>query len=1008
LSLQDSSFGKQIVSDDILKRVNKALATQAEVGPEDTAFVEETMKKGIDEATGKRINVPEGSNPNNMVIFEDATTKYLMNDGQQEAYNFIKGTVERLLRDRKQIRVEDLENTQSFLDPLTQKFNGVIPKVMWDNMIGLAGRGGVGKTTVIRAIMDGLDSGNKYRRTNVMYLAPSHTAATVLQESLGLDSEKANDGTVNTIPSAVRRNQENKQSGGLDLMGEDEYMAGLKYKPAFSAPDIIIIDESSMVTTESIKDMLIRTKTDLANGYTTKMPIFIFMGDYRQLGPIGEQQNADVNKGIISSTLLLNKEKTRELTQVMRSNDGNLHQMYDAIGNEIIQNINLTRQGQKAKQLSFERYDKLTNKSSENILVVDNVVGVIDDYTEFLKDNNNPYGMFWVHYNRVENPTTVTLADKIRKTYFQKIGKTIEAASHRKFSNGDYVEFTNSLEIAASDFMYTPTDLAIKKLLDERKVDNIDGEYAIAGGMIKPRSRYKVMDIKQTEVNLRDILPGSISGFLNDPQTKVVVENILLYNRQNKLRGFSKALGVTVDFGKYNGRTKKQEGIVLKDKVSGKVLAKFDMFYGDFKGAQEYLKYLNDKGFIPFVPSYIGSSHTAQGNSIKNVIVGDYNIKQNRANPDINQDDIFSSMYVALTRTSGTLTIIKPQGANIVHNQEVFRGAVKDDGKSTTKPMSSIKPGATEVVTPQTAQVENYADNGTVDPLELIMRASADEVVQKWVSSMFKGETTISDFKGFMNRIFVNGNDFNKKVITAIIKSGVITPFKVVLDYKMADPGKYDPFTKTITINPNEAIGDSTDNDSIREKLHEVFMHELMHHLTADLLNAKPETLSAEQRKWVESLNNLFNYVKQRMLNDPNHKDALQRAIDQAKNEGYLSAADKSLYYGLTNVHDFVSMLMTDKGFQDFMNNVTYDGQKSFLEKFMEMIGDLLRTLGINVKDNSVLKEGVTNIIGLIQSRNKSDISSEQKSIATRESKEANINSNFENVIQFLKIKTRC
>jgi hypothetical protein len=185
-------------------------------------------------------------------------------------------------------------------------------------------------------------------------------------------------------------------------------------------------------------------------------------------------------------------------------------------------------------------------------------------------------------------------------------------------------------------------------------------------------------------------------------------------------------------------------------------------------------------------------------------------------------------------------------------------------------------------------------------------------------------------------------------------------------------------------------------------------MHELMHHLTADLLNAKPETLSAEQRKWVESLNNLFNYVKQRMLNDPNHKDALQRAIDQAKNEGYLSAADKSLYYGLTNVHDFVSMLMTDKGFQDFMNNVTYDGQKSFLEKFMEMIGDLLRTLGINVKDNSVLKEGVTNIIGLIQSRNKSDISSEQKSIATRESKEANINSNFENVIQFLKIKTRC
>jgi len=1002
LSLQDSTFGNQITGDDVVRRVNKALAQQVEVET-DVVEITPATDQNIDERTGKMLVIPMGSKDTNMVIFETDKAKFLMNDGQQEAYDFIKGNVERLLRDRKSVRPEDLEKTISFNDPLTEKFSGVIPKAMWDNMIGLAGRGGVGKTTVIRAIMESLDSGNRYRSTSVMYLAPSHTAATVLQESLGLDSEKANDGTVNTIQSAVRRNQVNKSTGNLELMSEEEYINGLKFKNPFSSPDIIIVDESSMVTTEAIKDMLVRTKTDLEIGKTSKMPIFIFMGDYRQLGPFGEMQNKDVNKGIISSTLLLNKEKTKELTQVMRSDNENLHKMYDAIGNEIIDNINRTKNGQQPKQLSFDAYDRLTNKSSENILVVDNVVGVIDDYTDFLKSNNNPYGMFWVHYNQVENANTITLADKIRKSYFQKIGRNIDSSAHRKFSNQDYIEFTNTLEMAGSRFMYTPSTPEVKKLLDDRKIDNVDGEYAIVGGMIKPRSRYKVMDIVKDVQSLHNIVP-SLSGVV--PNITVNVENVLLYNRQNKLRGYSKILGLSVDMGKYEN--KMQKGITIKDKQTGEILAKFDMFYGAFKTVQDSLKGLNDTTQMPFVPSYIGSSHTAQGNSIRNVIVGDANIKQNRANPKINQDDIFSSMYVALTRTSGTLTIIKPQGSNIIHNEEVYQGAITDDGKTTVKPVSSIKPASFEPVTSINDDVSEYGSNETFDPLELLLQNSTDEYIDNFINPLFKGETTVTNFKAFMDRFYKETTAFNKSVIGAIVKSGIVTPFKIVIDNKLKDPGQYDNFTKTITINPKLAIGETTDLDGIKQKIHEVIMHEIMHHMTADLLNAKPETLSAEQRKWVESLTNLFNNLQQRMLNDPNHKDALQKAMDQVNNNGFLSASDKSLYYGLTNVHDFVSMLMTDQGFQDFMNNTTFDGQKSFFEKFLDLINNLLKVLGINVKDDSVLKEGITNIIGLIQSRNVSDANSIQKSILAKDARETNISDNFNDIIKFLNIKTNC
>ena len=1002
LSLQQSSLGDEITDPNLMQEIHAALGDKLD---QDLFEIETKVKEIV--PGEKKISVPEGSSENNMVIFEDDTTKFLMNDGQQEAFNFIKGNVERMLKERTNIRAEDLENTVSFMDPLTQKFTGVIPKVMWDNMIGLAGRGGVGKTTVIRAIIKGLESsGNKYRRNDVMYLAPSHTAATVLQESLGLDSEKANDGKVNTIPSATRRNKIRYGSSELDMMTTEEYLEHIKYKKAFSVPDIIIVDESSMIKVQDIKDMLTRINTDLEEGVTNKMPIFIFMGDYRQLGPIKEQQNPDVNKGIISATLLLDKSKTRELTQVMRSSNKNLHAIYDAIGNQIIENIERTQKGEKAKQLSFDAYDKLTSKSSENILVVDNTVGVIDDYTDFLKDNNNPYGMFWVHYNNVENANTIALSDKIRKAYFAKIGKQIDSVPHRNFSNGDYVEFTDGVEMKASDFMYTPTSDEVKALLDERKIDNTDGEYAIAGGVVKPRARFKVMDIVKTQTSLKELLPYTIAQYI-DKSVMVDMEQILLYNRQDRLRGYSKVLDIAVDLGRYEN--KMQKGITIKQKSTGKVIATFDMHYGDFKTAKEDIKMLHDgKGKLPFTPSYIGSSHTAQGNSIKNVIVGDYNIKQNRAHPNVNQDDIFSSMYVAVTRTSGSLVIIKSPGSNISHNQEVFKGFISDNGEEV-KPESSIIPGSQEAKTPSNNEVNSYAANEVVNPLELAMQYSATESINKWVNNMFQGQKTITDIKGFLNRVYSNANAFNKQVITAIAKSGIVAPVTIVMDDKITDPGIYNGNTKTITINPKLAVGDALDGDAIRDKLHEVFMHEFMHHITAELLNAKPETLTAEQRKYVENINNLYDAVHNKMMMDPQHAAALQKAKDQMKTDGYLSASDKSLYYGLTSVHDFVSMIMTDQGFQDFMNNTTYDGEKSIFEKFMDLIGNLLKALGINVKDDSVLKEGLTNIVGLIQSRNSSEAATQQKSIAVaQEAKTKNINDNFADITRFLNIKTKC
>ena len=999
--------------------MNEQLQDSLSFDEEVQQVAKETLEKGIDPATGKRINVPAGSSDTNLPIGEDETTIYLMNDGQQRAYNFIKSKVESLLETSPYVTTENIKsvltNTQAFLDPLSQKYNGIIPKAMWDNMIGLAGRGGVGKTTVIKAIMAAIQGRNKYSPPGIMYLTPSHTAATVLQESLGLDSEKANDGKVNTFQSHVRRNKQVFGTTDLKLADEEDYIKSWEARPKATDPDIIIVDESSMIGSEDIRDFLKRMITDVKENGAVKMPVFVFMGDYRQLGPIGDKQNELVNKGIISSTLFMDNEKTAELTQVMRSGDAQLHEIFDSVGKQIIKNIDLTRSNQKPVIPSFDEYDRLTSRSTENMLVVTNPVGVIDDYTTYLKENNNPYGMFWIHYNQVDNPNTINLAAKIRSIYFQKTGYEMddETVQHRNFSKGDYVEYTKGLERPTSRALYKPSSPEIKKLLDDRKISMQGNEYIITTGSIKPRARFKVLDIQSSRVPLVTVLPKAISHYVKD-DVEIQVENSLLYNRQNKIRAYTQYVGLTVNLGVYNKDSKSREGITISNKYTGEVYAKFDLHYSIYKQVESKLKELNDEKTAPFKPSYVGSSHTAQGNSIKNVIVGEYNIKQNGANPTINKDDIFSSLYVSLTRTSGRLIIIKPTGFPIANNQSVFQGAITDNNEAkkfvTSQNPTSIVPS---MPIDADVQVVTQGGNEKINPLEAVLRTETQYNAAATIGELFKGEKNITDYKGFMNRFIKQGmiTPLNKSILDVISKMKVLTPFTIAIDEQMKHPGSYDMATKTIKINPKEIIaGKILDVKETAQAIHEVVMHELIHHLTSDLLNAAPENLTKEQAKFVNNLKELFTNVQSRLLDDPTHREPMLRALERLSSDEMLSTSDKSMYYGLSSVHDFVSMLLTDSTFQDFMNNMAYEGEKSVFTKLLDIfVNFILEQMGI-VKKDSVLEEGLRNTIGLINSRGEAIQAKTEilNSVRTAEAAREVITKNLTDMTKFLNIKTTC
>ena len=75
----------------------------------------------------------------------------------------------------------------------------------------------------------------------------------------------------------------------------------------------------------------------------------------------------------------------------------------------------------------------------------------------------------------------------------------------------------------------------------------------------------------------------------------------------------------------------------------------------------------------------------------------------------------------------------------------------------------------------------------------------------------------------------------------------------------------------------------------------------------------------------------------------------------------------------------------------------------------MEILANIFKALGIQVRDNSVLKEGLTNIVGLIESRNQGaepQVGPTLKSI--RSSKEQYIADNFDELINILNIKSQC
>lgn len=613
----------------------------------------ETLSPKV-EGGEKNVIVPEGSNPNNTIIFEDNNNIYLMNDGQQKAYDSVLEFLsDRILKTNEPLNLQEL---LKFVEGnnLAKEYSNVIPKQLWDNMIGIIGKGGTGKTTVIKKIIEDFiqknRGNNRYFGVNVQFATPTHTAATVLQESLGVNSEGVRTGGVHTIASLTGRKE--LVDGSLNMISKETYLDEIKkgFRMPISKIQILVFDESSMFSIEHMQDIIRRLQEEKELGIEGT-PIMIFMGDYRQLPPIqGNAKKPDL-EGVISSTLFTHPDKYSELSQIMRSSEEDMHKVFDVVGNQITARRNAFIKGTTIPQFDWKKYDEVTSKSSKNVLIVNNEEGIIDDYTDELVNNDNPYHIFWIHYNKLDKPVTQNLFNKIRRNYFKKLGVTNIPET---FIKGDYVQYMEPIETTTIN----------------------DGNLGISAGTIKPQSRHKIKDIIKETVNFKDLLVAAkLDKFAPyfDSNITVTSGTLVLHNRQGKDRAikFLDNIIATEEWIK-STTTRGKDVIVTLKTQDGKVITKSKPIPGYLvmQNPDVFKIFFKDVNKV-FKPSYIGSSHTAQGNSIKTVIVGEYNIRENAAK-GVPIKDILSSLYTALTRASKKIIIIKGSGINIVNNQETF------------------------------------------------------------------------------------------------------------------------------------------------------------------------------------------------------------------------------------------------------------------------------------------------------------------------------------------------
>ena len=585
--------------------------------------------------------------------------KIELTNEQIEVASFLNGKIESIINRNGSFEIGDNEET-----------NELIPSILYNHSTGLCGRGGTGKTHLL---VDIINYWANIKLKRVCYVASTHNAVDVLKDMLMLKNvPQPTNLLISTFSKLIKRNVCN--NGNLELASTADYLAPKSNFELVGYFDLIIVDESSMISSRDLQDILRRIREEKVHSKMTEdaFPCFLFSGDYRQLGPIAENKLPEnCWNNVISHVLFSNNLKSRELKIIMRNSINHIQNLCDSVGGELELNF-------KARQSNFSlnnyKIAKMTPCLDDSVTVFKNVQIAIDEYVLMMNSFN--LSTVWLHVNKSTHPKTIELTREIRKKYFLKLHEC--TTDMKDYFVGEYFSYNNTFLtfdinlnkklLAANPYLKIDLPKCSRSNLFDR-ADFLNQTYfdivsnrnlvRLNESNIAVNEQFKIVHIEKSKIKTNTIFQ-CFRQFLDHIRVEcdheITLETLYLISSRKPadMCMILNRFDLIVDYGTFCTRTKTQNNISISH-LNEKIWSISSCSYKDFKTKFNPIMKLFDFRQI-FPISYVNSIQTMQGSSVDNVFIGEYNLKEATHLTGIG---LFTHLYTALTRAKKRIFIVE-------------------------------------------------------------------------------------------------------------------------------------------------------------------------------------------------------------------------------------------------------------------------------------------------------------------------------------------------------------